>query len=845
MFSHYLKIAMRNIRKFALQNTVSVIGLAAGFVCLCLSSVWLYYENSFDRFHKDADRIYTLNYATELGKDFTLSETGNQAIQSMGRDMDAEQTTYFRFNTGIESYREIQVDSVFCDFFGIELLKGDWSFIGNSANVALSDDFAQKTFKDKDPLGEKLDGRTVVAIMKGFSKPSVIKFDVLSYREVIYDLDINSMPRYLMLSNMSSMIQSCCFWKLKEGADPVEAFQMLRNSDDPITKLNISLYDLTAESYGLTSIKKVHLNKIMSSSYVSYRTMSLFCMASILILVCSLVNILIFFINTLRGRNREAALRVVHGASMKDLIMMFTLEMSMLVIAGLLVGIMLVWVLKEPYIRLVDISMPSGFLMISSLVLLTVVLLCSILACVISVYLMRRRSLKDSIADSRSNGLFRKLSVSLQLFTGTLFATITCIMLHQFSFLRNENWGLNVKDQAVLTLSPSGAIAPLEIFAGGISVGSDEELSDLIDRMNVMSNTNYQELYENQYGITGKLESLPMVTQVMNGVGDYYSIVNSGLLNAELSCSINDIDSCAYNTLSMLDKKGLDVLKLTVIDGEIPTDRPILDNEVVITENLSRKLGLGPVSDGNVITVERTVKDNPFEINAPKEKNNFNVIAVVKDVHAATFGSECLNLIICTPDNPKLSSKVVGQMSELLVKPNAVFLVRFKEGYKKEFMKSVSEMLDQLDCEYEISFTEDKFFVALEKDKHLKNLILALGVICIIISIFGVWSMISLACQERRREIAVRKVHGAKIKDILSIFTKEYGLVVVISMALAFITGYLIMHKWIQQFPRQAAMSWWIFAGIFAATVLVICITVIHKVLKTARENPADVIKSE
>ena len=151
---------------------------------------------------------------------------------------------------------------------------------------------------------------------------------------------------------------------------------------------------------------------------------------------------------------------------------------------------------------------------------------------------MRRRSLKDSIADSRSNGLFRKLSVSLQLFTGTLFATITCIMLHQFSFLRNENWGLNVKDQAVLTLSPSGAIAPLEIFAGGISVGSDEELSDLIDRMNVMSNTNYQELYENQYGITGKLESLPMVTQVMNGIGDYYSIVNSGLLNAELSCSI-------------------------------------------------------------------------------------------------------------------------------------------------------------------------------------------------------------------------------------------------------------------------------------------------------------------
>ena len=53
------------------------------------------------------------------------------------------------------------------------------------------------------------------------------------------------------------------------------------------------------------------------------------------------------------------------------------------------------------------------------------------------------------------------------------------------------------------------------------------------------------------------------------------------------------------------------------------------------------------------------------------------------------------------------------------------------------------------------------------------------------------------------------------------------------------------MHQWIQKFPRQATISWWIYAGIFAATVIVIGLTVIHKVVKTASENPADVIKSE
>ena len=119
MFIHYLKIAIRNIRKFALQNTVSVIGLAAGFVCLSLSSVWLYYENSFDRFHKDADRIYTFNESTQDGKDILKKGTGNRLLKGITETIEPEATTYFRLETDNEHYTELQVDSAFCGFFGI------------------------------------------------------------------------------------------------------------------------------------------------------------------------------------------------------------------------------------------------------------------------------------------------------------------------------------------------------------------------------------------------------------------------------------------------------------------------------------------------------------------------------------------------------------------------------------------------------------------------------------------------------------------------------------------------------------------------------------------------------
>ncbi|MBR3022410.1 MAG: FtsX-like permease family protein, partial [Bacteroidaceae bacterium] len=95
------------------------------------------------------------------------------------------------------------------------------------------------------------------------------------------------------------------------------------------------------------------------------------------------------------------------------------------------------------------------------------------------------------------------------------------------------------------------------------------------------------------------------------------------------------------------------------------------------------------------------------------------------------------------------------------------------------------------------------------------------------------------------KEIALRKIHGAKLKDILMMFVREYGLILVISSAVAFAVGYLIMHGWLENYVRRTAFSWWVFAAILVATALLIALSVGTRVWRTARENPADVIKSE
>jgi ABC-type antimicrobial peptide transport system permease subunit len=127
----------------------------------------------------------------------------------------------------------------------------------------------------------------------------------------------------------------------------------------------------------------------------------------------------------------------------------------------------------------------------------------------------------------------------------------------------------------------------------------------------------------------------------------------------------------------------------------------------------------------------------------------------------------------------------------------------------------------------------------------LVKLMIILGLVCIIIAVLGVFMAITLACQERRREIAVRKVHGASVKDIAFSLLREYAVVLVVSAALSFTIGSIVMHSWLQNFAKIATIRWWIYAIILLAMALLIFASVARRVFRTARENPALVIKSE
>jgi len=146
---------------------------------------------------------------------------------------------------------------------------------------------------------------------------------------------------------------------------------------------------------------------------------------------------------------------------------------------------------------------------------------------------------------------------------------------------------------------------------------------------------------------------------------------------------------------------------------------------------------------------------------------------------------------------------------------------------------------------YVLSNDEEEFYKFLKSENALIKLLSFVSAICILICVFGFVSLVSLTCEERRKEIAIRKINGATAGDILSMFAKEYSLLLVIGAAIAFTAGYFIMNRWLEHYVKQTSIPVWIYLAVMCVFALVIVLCVGWQVYRTSVENPAEVVKSE
>ena len=116
--------------------------------------------------------------------------------------------------------------------------------------------------------------------------------------------------------------------------------------------------------------------------------------------------------------------------------------------------------------------------------------------------------------------------------------------------------------------------------------------------------------------------------------------------------------------------------------------------------------------------------------------------------------------------------------------------------------------------------------------------------VCVLIALFGVYSLTSLTCEQRRKEIAIRKVNGAEVIDIMNIFFKEYLILHTLSALVAFPVGYAIIKRWLETYVKQTSLDAWLFVLIFLIVFAVLTMTIASMVWKEANRNPAEVVSS-
>ena len=172
--------------------------------------------------------------------------------------------------------------------------------------------------------------------------------------------------------------------------------------------------------------------------------------------------------------------------------------------------------------------------------------------------------------------------------------------------------------------------------------------------------------------------------------------------------------------------------------------------------------------------------------------------------------------------------------------------IRFVQGKAPEALTHIEMVFQEHGVStFNYKLMDDIFNDFNQSETIMMSFIGFVTVICFIISVFGIYSLTLYSMERRRREIAIRKVNGAIIENIIQMFLKKYLWLTLIACAIAIPANYFLMDRWLQGYAHRISITWWLIAVIVITVVIIVVITVLQQIIKAANQNPAEVVKSE
>jgi putative ABC transport system permease protein len=179
--------------------------------------------------------------------------------------------------------------------------------------------------------------------------------------------------------------------------------------------------------------------------------------------------------------------------------------------------------------------------------------------------------------------------------------------------------------------------------------------------------------------------------------------------------------------------------------------------------------------------------------------------------------------------------------------PNQAYIQLTPGANLCEAMAHVRSTLKEFDPNYpfEVRFFDEVVQSLYESERKLSSLILIFSLIAIFISIVGVFGLVVFDSECRRKEIGIRKVMGATTTGIILMFNKAYFKILLICFVIATPLAWIAVSSWLQNFAYKTPMFWWVYLLAFLAMTAITVLTVTIQNWRVANDDPVKSIKTE
>lgn len=794
-----MKSLLYMFRRYRVATLLNLLGLGVAVATFYLFMTQVIYNRTYNHNIHDYKHMYRLEiYGGLFGEDWgcNICRPFVTLLKEIPQVKDATYISPYINKTDVKvGNRTIAVPLINMgkpgiEFFTGKLLSGSSKTCADGANVIVNRSTAEKMFGTVNAVGKTFEDDN--------GNGGKIAVNVVGVSE---DMPDNcTLPNGVYVCENESVMNEQSEWSfnvymlLDDGANPKKverAIKLAFMKDNGYSEKDEKKFDKEVNmKIRITPVDDIYFSGVGPKDRGNRGLVDVLTVASVFVLFIAMLNLLNFSLSEVPMRMRGINTRRIMGASIGSLRMKMILENVVFAFVGLVIGILLIVAFQrsETCMKLVsgDIHFASHMVLAAAMAVSALVVgaLSAMIPAFYSTSFAPAMVLKGSFGHSPRGRRLRMAIMAVQFCVAFALAIYIGVMSNQSSYIFNSDYGFNKN----------------EVFYAWLS----------------------QEAKAKRDAIRAELKKLPFVESVgfaQNAIGtsDGYMSWGRGDNEHQMTLQVLPCDYEYLRTMQLKITEGRDFREADMKTGAYVLNEAAMKQYkwLAVGDSIGRQNEWGPTSNYLIVGT-----CNNFKLKSMRcDNSNVAVAFIIFGPDMEQWGDRC----------------------------NQVF-VRVAKGQDKiEAKHRIAEVLNKLDGsqKYEMDFLDDDLQWTYIEEFRFISQVKLFAIICIIITVIGVFSLTMFETEYRRKEIAIRKVMGSSVGSVVSLFALRYAVPLVVAFVIAAPIGWWLSNSWLQSFAEHTPIHWWLFPISFVAVSAVVVLTVVVQSWRVATANPVESIKTE